>query len=158
MLFLLVQVENELYGIQARQVIEILPIVRWRKLPHAPEPILGLIDHHGKAVPVLDLTQVLAGRASNLYLSTKIIILDYYNASGEIFPLAVLAERILATLAIDESAFADSGVATPEAPYIGPVANTERVFVQRLELQRVLPPQVRERLFSAVRNYETESA
>jgi chemotaxis-related protein WspB len=117
-----------------------------------------LIDHHGKAVPVLDLTQVLAGRASNLYLSTKIIILDYYNATGEIFPLAVLAERILATLAIDESAFADSGVATPEAPYIGPVANTERGVVQRLELQRVLPPQVRERLFSAVRNYETESA
>jgi chemotaxis-related protein WspB len=158
MLFVLVQVEDELYGIEARQIVEVLPIVRWRKLPHAPAAVLGLINHHGKTVPLLDLTEFLGGRPSRQRLSTKIIVLDYYNNSGEVFHLALLIERILETFAIADEDFADSGVANPQAPYAGPVATTVKGIVQRLDLRRVLPPEVRDRLFSAVRDYATENA
>ncbi len=156
MLYLLIQIDDELYGVEARPVVEILPIIRWRRLPQAPAGILGVINFHGEAVPVLDLNQILTGQPSRRHVSTKIIVFDYQKDFENTFHLAVVVERILETITIPEDGFVESGVATPGAPYAGPIAMTPRGVVQRLDLDRVLAAENRDQLFSSVREHEVE--
>ena len=55
MLFLLFQLGSDRYAIDALRVVEVLPCVQVKQIPHAPAGIAGVINYRGAPVPVLDL-------------------------------------------------------------------------------------------------------
>lgn len=61
MLLLVFQVAGESYAVEANRVIEVVPRVDLRRLPHAPAALAGLLRYRGQVVPVIDLGVFLAG-------------------------------------------------------------------------------------------------
>lgn len=147
MLFLLFQLGEDRYALEAGQVTEVLPLVSLKQIPQAPPAVAGVFDFRGQPVPVVDLSHMALGRPAHRRLSTRIILVHYSDAQGEPRLLGLIAERVTETIRRDPSDFVTTGVALDAAPYLGPVARDARGLIQRVEVAQLLTPAVRDLLF-----------
>jgi chemotaxis-related protein WspB len=147
MLFLLFQIGKDRYALEARQVIEVLPLVNFKQIPHAPSGVAGVFDYHGTPVPLIDLTELAVGRPSQAKMSTRIVLINYVEESGRKHILGLIAEYVMETLQRAESEFVDSGVVVNASPYLGSVATEKGGIIQRIDVSRLLPQSIREQLF-----------
>jgi chemotaxis-related protein WspB len=147
MLFLLLQLGADRYALDASQITEILPLVGVKKIPQAPAGVAGLFDFRGTPVPVVDLSELILGRAAEQRLSTRIILVRYPGDDGGVRLLGLIAEKVTDTMRREPADFVDAGVNNDRAPYLGPVINDGRGLVQRIEVATLLPAPVRDVLF-----------
>ena len=52
---------GNLYGVDARRVVEIVPRVALRPIPHAPAHCVGVLSYRGRVIPVLDFSVLTGG-------------------------------------------------------------------------------------------------
>ena len=149
MLFLLFQLGKDRYALDARQVVEVLPLVAVKQLPQSPPAVLGAFNYRGTAIPLLDLSQLALGRAAQHRLSTRIVVVDYPDPAGRARMLGLLAEHVTETLRRLPTEFQEAGVDVPDAPYLGPVAHDAQGLVQLIRIEQLLSADVREMLFQA---------
>jgi len=149
MLLLVFQAGGARYGLEAAGIIEILPPVALRPFPQVSRDFAGLLNHRGKIVPVLDLTGIITGVPTRLRMSSRIVVVDFPAADGERHPLGLLAERATETLQCREQDFQPAGIQTPEAPFSGDILVHGDETVQKVELRRLLPVELQQRLFTA---------
>ena len=64
------------YAVEAARVIELVPRVELRCMPHAPAFLAGLLDYRGTVVPVVDLGLLLGSSPCQDRLSTRIILVN----------------------------------------------------------------------------------
>jgi methyl-accepting chemotaxis protein WspA len=147
-LFLLFQLGEERYALDAGEVVEVLPLVAITPLPQAPNGVAGFFNYRGAPVPALDLSQLALGRPAQRRLNTRIVLVNYRGAGADAHLLGLIAEKATETLRREAADFAPSGVANPAAPYLGPVTMSERGPVQKIELAGLVPPALRAMLFS----------
>ena len=147
MLFLLFQIGKDRYALEAPQIVEVLPLINFKRIPNAPQGIAGVFNFHGAAVPLIDLTELALGRPSHAKMSTRIILIHYQKESGQKHLLGLLAEHVMETIKLAESDFVDCGVAAGGAPYLGSVLTSKDAIIQRIESSRLLPQELREQLF-----------
>ena len=147
MLFLVFQLGKDRYALDTAQVVEVLPLVLHKQLPHAPKGVAGAFTYRGATVPLLDLSEMALVRRARVLMSTRIIVVSYRAEDGGSHLLGLLAESATETLQRRAEDFAEAGVAVDEAPYLGPVTTDDRGIIQRVEIQRLLPVEIRERLF-----------
>ncbi len=147
MLFLVFQLGGHRFALDAARVIRVLPLVEHRPLPQAPPGVAGVFDHRGTPVPLIDLSMIALGVESRPRMSTRILLVDYRGGDGESHPLGLLAERTTETLRRGESDFAETGVALPGAPFLGPVTRDARGMIQRVEINALLSDNIRDVLF-----------
>ena len=147
MLFLLFQIGKDRYALDAPQIVEVLPLINFKRIPNAPQGIAGVFNFHGAAVPLIDLTELALGRPSHAKMSTRIILIHYQRESGQKHLLGLLAEHVMETIKLAESDFVDCGVAAGGAPYLGSVLTSKDAIIQRIESSRLLPQELREQLF-----------
>jgi len=157
MLFLLFQLGEERYALQANRVVEVLPLLELRPLPQAPKGVAGIFNYHGRPVPAVDLCALTLGQPASERFSTRIILVNYPDDRGTNHLLGLIAERATEMLRKDVGEFLDSGVKLSEAPYLGPILMDNKSPVQWIYEQRLLPEPVRNLLFSdpAVLCHET---
>jgi len=148
MLFFLLRLDDDRYALDAGRIVEILPLVTVKRIPQAAAGIAGIIDYHGTPVPLVDLNQLALGRPARRRLDTRIVIVDYPDRDGTARWLGLMAERATETMRRDPADFADPGVGSGAAPYLGSVAADEHGLIQWIEIDRLLPPSVRDQLFS----------
>jgi chemotaxis-related protein WspB len=74
MLLLILTAGPNRYAIDTAQVVELVPRVALRLVPHAPIFLAGLLEYRGKTVPVIDLGLLLGVDACRDHLSTRIIL------------------------------------------------------------------------------------
>jgi chemotaxis-related protein WspB len=98
-------------------------------------------------VPVIDLSQLISGKPVAALLSTRIILVRHPGPFGADRVLGLLAER--ATDSTDEGADepTPTGVAAPDAPYLGGLSHSGGRIVQFVKVENLLPAELRERLF-----------
>jgi chemotaxis-related protein WspB len=147
MLFLLFQLGKDRYALEAGQVVEVLPLINFKRIPKAPASVSGVFDFRGTPVPLIDLAELALGRPSQAKMSTRIVLTNYLMGSGEKHLIGLIAEYVMETLQRAESDFVDSGVSATDAPYLGPVTTDKNGIVQRIEINRLLPQSLREQLF-----------
>ena len=82
MLFLLFQLGNDRYALEANRVVEIVPLLSLKAIPQAPKGVAGLLVYRGRAIPALDLCDLTFGRPARERMSTRIIIVNYSEATG----------------------------------------------------------------------------
>ena len=140
---MLMQLGVNRYAIAAREVLEILPLVELRRLPHTPPEVAGLFIYRGATVPALDLCQLATGQPAQARLSTRIVLVDYRPGQ----PLGLIAEHVTETLRREPAEFQPAGLHEPAARYLGPVTRDACGIVQRLELQHLLSEALRARLY-----------
>jgi chemotaxis-related protein WspB len=148
MLLLLFTLGEHRYALEARKVIEVVPLAQLKPIPRAPLFVAGLLNYRGVPVPVLDLTQMNQASPSRACMSTRIILVDYIKDDATSRILGLMAERVTETIKRNTAEFQPTGVATPDAPYLGPISNDNQGMLQLMDINRLLPPDVHALLFT----------
>lgn len=156
MMLLLFVIDRDSYGLDATQVVEVIPYVTLKEVPRTPDYVVGLLNYRGKSIPVVDLTMLMKGNASRAWLSSRIVLVNYRDDNNTCHLLALLAERIATTIKLPESAFSPSGVETGGSEFLGDVAVYQGNIIQRINIGKLFPIQMHGMFFSS--GGETASA
>jgi chemotaxis-related protein WspB len=151
MLFLMFKLDRDRYALNAAEVVEVLPLGPLKALPNSPAWVAGVFSYHGQPVPVIDLSSLALGRPAARRLSTRTVLVRYPLADAENSSrlLAIVIEQATRTMRRDPADFIDSGVTTPQARYLGPVASDPAGLVQWINVEGLLPDDVKAMLFVA---------
>ena len=77
MQLLTLTVGGQTYALEARNVVEVLPLIPPRPVPLVPDYVLGVITYRGMLVPVIDLGLRLGHRGVETRLSTRLIVVEF---------------------------------------------------------------------------------
>src|SRR5262245_34905425 len=146
MLLLMFRVAENLYAVAAERVVEVVPRIELRPVPHAPKSLAGLFNYRGKAIPVIDLGLLLASGPCMDRLDTRVILVDE-PGSGRSRLVGLVAENVSDVATVQDDQVVLPSMNMEEAPYLGPVVRTERGLVQVISVQKVLPESLREAIF-----------
>jgi chemotaxis-related protein WspB len=149
MLMLIFYVGNERYALDTSNVVEVIPMVVLRDIPHAPEYVAGLFNYRGTIVPAIDLCRLIKGTPSRSALSTRIIMVNYHHHNNTVSLLGLMAERIADTLRHTDVEFINSGFQPEDAPYLGEMIVDHRGMIQRIQVENLLPESQRSLLLPA---------
>lgn len=163
MLMVLFQLGSDRYAIDCKHVVEIIPLVTLKSVPHAPAHIAGLFNYRGSVVPVVDVRQLIQGSPCRAHLSTRIIMADYGRVIG------LLAERV-SEVREKPSTPLTAPIPIASTPFMGGIIpgvrraaggadNGERStgagsgeMIQFVEPAALLPDELREMLLAGVGN------
>ena len=155
MTMLLFDAAGTRYGLDIRQVVEVVPAVALRPVAHAPDWLAGVFHHRGAVTPVVDASTLLASAAATgrkrqgregsgpARFSTRIVVAKYSGSDGAERRVGLLVENATDTLTTDESSLQQTGVTVPDAPYLGRVARAGDTVVQVVRVELLLPDTVR---------------
>ncbi|MDF3936398.1 chemotaxis protein CheW [Pseudomonas citronellolis] len=148
-LYLQFRLGADRYALDVHDIVEVLPLRRFKQLPEAPAWVAGLYVHRGELLPVLDLSQIACGRPAPRLTSTRLVLVDYrFAGDGPQRRLGLILEQASQTLRRDPAAFRDYGVERGEARYLGPVLEDAEGLLQRVDVSELLPETVRELLLA----------
>lgn len=147
MQFLIFHLGKDRYGLSTRHLVRILPLMGVKQLPQAPPYVAGLINWHSTPVPVIDLVALTCKMSCSAQFDTRILLTEFCADDGTTHWLGLMVERVSHLENIDPSLFSTSGVSNADAPYLGKVTATDGLLLQLIELEHVLPAEVRRLLF-----------
>lgn len=147
MLFVLFQLGQDRYALDARNLVEILPLTQVKAMPYAPVGIAGIIDYHGVTLPVIDLGELALGRRAATRISTRILIAEI--STGRRF--ALIAERANQLLQREATDFVEPEATIEAAPYLGPVTRDEHGLVQWITPQKLFSNAICDALYQQAR-------
>ncbi|MES2322905.1 MAG: chemotaxis protein CheW [Pseudomonadota bacterium] len=133
------------YGLPLRAIARVLPVVELKQLPLAPDYVAGLMDLHGEPVPVIDLSRLAGVTPEQVWFDTRIILVDYPAGAAGTRGLGLQAEHVAGIDSIDPEALRTSGITG--APFLGQVTGTAHGMLQLVDVEALLPPDVRALLF-----------
>src|SRR3954452_9097401 len=148
MLFLLFQLGNDRYALDASRVVEVLPLLSLKQLPQAPKGFAGIFNYRGRPVPAIDLCQLTLGQRAHERLSTRIILVNYPDGNGSHRLLGLIAEHATEMLRKEAQDFVDPGLKLGAAPYLGPILLDPKGTIQWVQEQHLLSEHVRNLVFS----------
>jgi len=148
MLFLVFQLGPDRYALEASRVVEVVPLLELKRLPHAPKGVAGIFNYHGHPIPAVDLAELTLGRSAQESLSTRIIIVKQQDQHGCDQLLGLIAENATDILRKNEAELRAAAPPVRSAPHFGPAFMDSRGPVQCLREQFLLPEPVRDLLFS----------
>ena len=154
MLCLLFQLGNERYALDARQAVEVIPLVAVKRIPQAPRGVAGIFNYRGRPVPAVDLSELATERPARELLSTRIIVVNVPDAAGRPQLTGLIAEQATSTFRCDENRFVDAGVTGHRSPYLGPVMMDPGGLVQLLRPEHLVNDSVRQQLSGANLEYQ----
>ena len=151
MLFLLFELDGDRYALDAADIVEVQALTSAKAIPGAPAWVAGLVERHGEPVPVIDVAQLALGRASQQWRSTRLVFVRYRDTrdardTSERL-IGLIVERATQTRRIERERFADSGIATPHARWLGPVVSDASGMIQWIDAQQMLDDDVKALLF-----------
>ncbi len=135
------------YGLPLHAIARVLPVADLKQLPLAPAYVAGVLDLHGRPVPVIDLSALAGLAPQQACFDTRILLVDYRPGDGAAHALGLLAQQVAGVEAIDAAALADAGI--DAAPFLGQVASAGAGMLQLVDVPALLAPAVRALLFPA---------
>lgn len=148
MLFVLFHLGKDRYALEARRVVEIVPLLALKKFPQAPRGVAGMFIYRGRPVPALDLCELTLGRPAKEHLSTRIIIVNHSPKPGAAQLVGLIAERATETMRREGRDFVDSGVRVAATPFLGPMLTDEHGVIQLISPEKLLQENLRTLLFA----------
>src|SRR4051794_25859201 len=148
MLLLLFKIGSDRYALPASQMVEVVPLVSLKMLPQAPPGVAGILNYHGRPVPVIDLSELTVGWRSEARVSTRIMLVNYPSAAGQKQILGLMAEQTSETIRRGKTDFQSAGLPVKTAPYLGAVLMDSRGIIQCVEIEHLLSESLREILFA----------
>jgi chemotaxis-related protein WspB len=146
MLFIVFQLGDNRYALEAAQIAEILPLVGIKPISQAPHGVAGVFNYRGAPVPVIDLSELMLGRPARRSLSTRIIMVRYANHKSAKRLLGLIAEKAIDTVRRDAGEFVSTGISSNRTD-LGPVATDAHELLQWIDVEKLLPAAVRDMLF-----------
>jgi len=128
---------------------QVLPYLQLTRFPAAPAGVAGLMNLHGAAVPVVDVTAMSGGRSARLRQDTRILLVDYplSTPDGDSQPLGLVVEGVVGIRRVTATPPRPAGIALPDYPWLGEILETPEGLWLWLDLQRLLSPTLAALLF-----------
>jgi chemotaxis-related protein WspB len=144
MLFLLFHIGNDRYALEAKRVVEVIPLLDLKKIPQAPPGLAGLINYRGQPVPAVDLSRLVLGQAAPPRFSTRIVIVrcDRPDSSPQL--VGLIAERATEILRKAPHEFVQTGLGDLEKAFLGPVLMDPKGPIQWIHEDKLLGSDVRQ--------------
>jgi len=150
MLFVLFQIGTDRYALEAGRVVEVIPLLGLKSIPQAPAGVAGLFNYRGEAVPALDLAAITKGRPAAERLSTRILVVRTEISQDRGRLVGLIAEQATSMLRKKPQDFVNPGIMPAATTYLGPVLLDSEGVIQWVQVQKLLPEQLRQRLFGPV--------
>lgn len=139
MLLLLFEIGSDRYALNARQIIEVVPLVRLKQIPNTPDYVAGLMNFRGTVIPVIDLCRLLTPFSCENSFSTRYIIVKYpVENKGEVL-LALMANNVTETVQTDLTSIPSSGTILAEVLYGGQPGSDSSELIQWLDVKKTIP-------------------
>jgi chemotaxis-related protein WspB len=146
MLLLTFRVSDDLYAVAAERVVEVVPRIELRPIPHAPACLAGLFNYRGKAVPVIDLGILLGSTPCLERLHTRVILVDEPGGRGTHL-IGLVAENVSDVMVVRDDQVVLPVMNMEQAPYLGTVVRTDQGLIQIITVEKVLPKSLRDAMF-----------
>ncbi|MFM8282849.1 MAG: chemotaxis protein CheW [Planctomycetaceae bacterium] len=148
-------VAGQQFAIEARRVIEVLPLIPARPVPMLPDYVTGMFVYRGRLVPLVDLGIRLGGTAAERRLSTRIVVVEYATPAEPNPPAAIpaptrvglVAENVIATCRSEDAEADYPPLRFEDAPFMGRILRLRGQTVHLLAVDRLLPAEVVTGLF-----------
>jgi chemotaxis-related protein WspB len=160
MLLLTLKAGANRYAIDVARVIELVPRVELRKIPHAPPFLAGLLGYRGKVIPVIDLGLLLESEPSRDCLSTRIIVVndapvDFNRGSdasdrasesrqhtpadsaSDMSLLGLIGEQVSDLTDVKPEQFLPAPVQLAQVPFLSAIVQTKDGMVQLIAVERI---------------------
>ncbi|EKT4524110.1 purine-binding chemotaxis protein CheW [Pseudomonas putida] len=142
-LYLQFRIGDQRFALDVHEVIEVLPRRTLKPIAQAPAWVAGILAHRGALVPVVDLSALSFGRPAPMRTSTRLVLVHYRGDQQ----LGLVLEQATDTLRCRPDEFQPYGLDNTDAPYLGPVRQDAGGLLQRIEVDDLLPDDVRRLLF-----------
>lgn len=147
MLFLLFQIGNDRYALDAAQVEVVLPPASCKQVPEAPPWVRGIFSYQGRNVPVLDISLLATGQAAAARLSTRLVLVHYTPVGQAPQWLGLIVEKATDTIRCAADEFSTSGLLHENARYLGPIMRRDGQLIQWVQVTDLLDAQVQALLY-----------
>lgn len=141
MLFLTFKIGRSRYALDTAAVVEVLPLVRAKELPRALEGVCGVLNYHGRPLPLVDLSALATGRPARATTSTRIVVVRVANSGGpggDSRLLGLVAEHATGLIRRGAAEFERAPLVGSGATAFGGVTTDAGDIVQRVEPARLL--------------------
>jgi chemotaxis-related protein WspB len=152
MLCLIIIIEDNYFALDAENIIEIIPLVNIKKIPGLPDLVTGIFNYRGLVVPVIDLTFIITGRRASELMSTRIIVVNYQNSSGEERKLGLIAEEATVTERFNVDDFELSRFDDKIQGFIGSIALRDNLFYQKINLNNLISEDIETDIYGGIKN------
>ena len=149
MLYVQFGINDNRYVLEARDIIEIVPYAKLKRIPKAPPYVAGLLNYRGDAVPVIDVCFLMSDKPCERKLSSRIALVNHEDDEGRSICIGLLLEHLTETVRYDEKDFSDSGVTLEESSYLGKVVMDDHRMVQLVNIVGIIPDAAHDILFRA---------
>lgn len=138
------EVAGQTYGIPVGSVVRIIEMVTITSLPGAPDSIQGIINVHGKAVPVADLRRCFGLPQVAYTLHTPIILAHVDNG---LHTLGLVVDAVDQVLDAPSEGLETTETIVPadlvnpiaqQAPYLTGIAKVDRCMILVLDVRALL--------------------
>lgn len=137
MLFLLFYVGSERYVCDSQHILEVVPNVQLKQLPHTPPYIAGLLNLGGMPIPVIDFCQLIEGRPARLSMHTRIMILSDNRVDNHPRILGIRGEKITETLDRELADFIDPGVLVEDLPFLAGILSDPEGMIRLIDVAKL---------------------
>ncbi|MFM7242988.1 MAG: chemotaxis protein CheW [Planctomycetaceae bacterium] len=132
-------VAGQAYAIASRKVIEVLPLVAARPIPHAPDYVSGVFTYRGQLVPLVDLGRRLGTGPLAERLSTRVIVVEVGAAPRRI---GLTAENVISICSAEEAEASLPPLDLRDSAFLGPLLRIGGRTIQVLDVEHLLPSEV----------------
>ncbi|MGA0039948.1 MAG: chemotaxis protein CheW [Pirellulales bacterium] len=147
-------VGGQAYAVESKKVVEVLPLVSTRPIPHLPDYLPGIFTYRGRFVPLVDLGLRINGMALTRRLSTRVIVVEIEvgesTASAPLSRLVrfgIMAENVVTIRSTGTSASEMETKDLAADTYLGRLLRLEGQTVQMLLPEYVIPHELLASLF-----------
>ncbi len=133
MLFLLFQLGDTGYALEANRIIQMLPFIVPKPIRGSHPQVAGSIAYRGRYLPVVDVALLETGRPAAQRMGTRIIVTQI-QVRQQLEEIGLILESATETLRCEPDAFQ-------------PFARGPRGLVQRIDLDTLLSAHLGEAIF-----------
>jgi chemotaxis-related protein WspB len=126
------------YAVVVSRIVELVPRVELRPVPHAPAYLAGLLGYRGKVVPVIDLSVLLDAPPCPDRLSTRIILVNASpDPEADLDILGLVAEHVSDLITVRPEQVSPPAVRLHQAPYLGAIVQNNDGIVQLIAVEKL---------------------
>lgn len=134
MLMLIFHIGDDCYGCSCDWIVEIVPNVLLKQLPHSPSYFAGLMNYSGESVPVIDFTTVMLDRPSNHLMSNRIIIFNDPIKNKNFKQFGLIVEEVVEAVEMDVNLFVETGLEIKNTTFLKGIYNSESGSIQLIKI------------------------
>ena len=146
MLLLTMNIGAERYALDAKYIIEVIPLIKIEHVPRVDACISGIFNYRGAPVPVIDLCMFFENRQCSTHLSSRIILTQIKTPDGNDKVIGLIAESMTEVIKCDARDFSSNGIKSDKAAFLQYVYQYGDEILQIIDIMKVIPDSISQQL------------